>query len=184
MSLLRLRKLERRQQLPRIPLYYLPLLWRNLSGVIRRRYDRPMLENEIERNRHASRVRPHLAEAYPAILVVFPFLGPIVVALVFLVRCMLFGIVTLSLATFVTGPLYFFWWLPILYSLLAAPFLLTGALYALAVFLFAPQSLVSALIAAIVRVLGVSRRPILGHGHPRKRDSGVSAPVSGTIPGG
>lgn len=85
-----------------------------------------------------------------AIVFVFPLLGPIVGALLFVALFGTVGILTMGPLAIFAGLMYFFWWLPALYGLFALPFLLTGLLYALAVRLFAPQSLVTALAAAIV----------------------------------
>ena len=88
-----------------------------------------------------------------AIVLVFALVGPIVWALVFVVLFGTFGIVSMGPLAIFAGLVYFFWWLPAIYLHLGPPFLLTGVLYALAVRLFAPQSLVTALLAAAVAFL-------------------------------
>lgn len=85
-----------------------------------------------------------------AVVMVFALLGPIVWALMFVVLFGTFGMVTMGPAAIFAGLMYFFWWLPSIYAVFGPPFLLAGMLYALAVRVFAPESLVSALIAAIV----------------------------------
>ena len=52
------------------------------------------------------------------------------------------------------GPMYLGFWVTSLYVALAIPFLLTGLLYALAVRFFAPESLLTALIAAGIAFAG------------------------------
>ena len=85
-----------------------------------------------------------------AIVLVFALLGPIVWALIFVVLFGTIGIVTMGPMAIFAGLMYFSWWLPAIYVLLGPPFLLTGVLYAAAVRLFAPGSLVSALLAGAV----------------------------------
>jgi hypothetical protein len=83
-----------------------------------------------------------------AILLIFPMLGPIVGALVFLVVLTIVGMLTLGLGALLMGPMYLGFWFTSLYVVLGIPFLLTGLLYALAARFFAPESLLTALVAA------------------------------------
>src|SRR5262245_1573154 len=79
-----------------------------------------------------------------AILVIFPMLGPIVGALVFLVVLTVVGMLTLGPGALLMGPMYLGFWFTSLYVALGIPFLLTGLFYALAVRFFAPESLLTA----------------------------------------
>lgn len=81
-------------------------------------------------------------------IAVFPLVGPIVGALVFVVLFTVFGIFTMGPGAFLVALMYFVFWLPALYGVFGLPFLLTGVLYALAVRFFAPESLVTAVFAA------------------------------------
>jgi hypothetical protein len=85
-----------------------------------------------------------------AIVAIFVVIGPIAAPLLFAAFFGTFGMLAMGPAAILVGLMYFFWWLPAVYTVFGPPYLLTGILYAGAVRLFAPESLLTAMIAAAV----------------------------------
>jgi hypothetical protein len=84
------------------------------------------------------------------IIAVFVVIGPIAAPLLFAAFFGTFGMLAMGPAAILVGFMYFFWWLPAVYTVFGPPYLLTGIFYAGAVRLFAPESLLTAMVAGAV----------------------------------
>ncbi len=83
------------------------------------------------------------------ITVTFMLLGPLVPGLLFMLMFSIGGLFSMGPGAILAGMMYFFFWLPSLYVVYAAPFLLTGILCALAA-RFHRLSLLTALLAGAI----------------------------------
>lgn len=83
-------------------------------------------------------------------VLLFPFLGPLLTALIPALIIGLLGLVTLHLAGLAAGLKYLCFWLPRFYWQLALPFLLTGAVFALIVRYLPFHTLALLLVSAAV----------------------------------
>lgn len=83
------------------------------------------------------------------IAITFMLLGPLVPGLLYVLMYSIGGLFSMGPGAILAGLMYFFFWLPSLYVVYAAPFLLTGIVCALAA-RFHRLSLLTALVSAAV----------------------------------
>ena len=82
-------------------------------------------------------------------LIVYPLVGPPIAAFALSMVIGVLGVFSLGPASLLVGVMYLFFWIPLFYAVLALPLFLNAMVYALAVWRFAPPSVLTALAATI-----------------------------------